>query len=175
MKTILGGVGYVVFLVVVLAVLGFGLHHLDSVLTVTSKIAGIAFGLALLCLLLAIIPAARSFAGGTMVVLSYGLGLNVWLTGVYVVYTMWGLGALIGGLLFFGIGPVPMGIVALLFHHAASDAGWLFLGLVVMLTVRIGGAAIATVGDRWREKRKLEKQIIAEWRDKNPHRADDLA
>ena len=168
MKAILGSVGYVLVLLVGLMTLGFGLHHLYPILTVATRVADFAFGLALFCLLLAIIPTARRFAGTTMVIASYFLGLNVWLGGVYAVYVLWGLVPLIVGLMFLGIGPVPMGLAALLIHHQASEAGLLLLGLAIMLIVRLSGNAIARSGEKLKEKKEFKRQIINEWRDRHP-------
>jgi hypothetical protein len=168
MKAALGIVGYVLFLLCGLMILGFGLRHLYPILTVVTRVADFAFGLALFCLLLAIIPAARKSAGTTMVIASYFIGLNVWLGGVDAVYASWGFVPLILGLIFFGIGPVPMGVVALLIHHQAPKAGPLCLGLAIMFMVRLSGNAIARAGDELKEKKEFERQIINQWRDRRP-------
>jgi hypothetical protein len=168
MKAALGLVGYVLFLLVGLMILGFGLRHLSPILTVATRVADFAFGLALFCLLLAIFPAARKSAGTTMVIASYFLGLNVWLGGVDAVYASWGFVPLILGLMFFGIGPVPMGLVALLIHHQAPKAGLLCLGLAIMLIVRFSGNAIARSAEKLKEKKEFKRQIINEWRDRRP-------
>jgi hypothetical protein len=168
MKAALGLVGYVLFLLVGLMILGFGLRHLSPILTVATRVADFAFGLALFCLLLAIIPAARKSVGTTMVIASYFLGLNVWLGGVDAVYASWGFVPLILGLMFFGIGPVPMGLVALLIHHQAPKAGLLCLGLAIMFIVRLSGNAIVRSGEKLKEKKEFKRQIINEWRDRRP-------
>jgi hypothetical protein len=172
-KAFVGRVGYVLFLLLGLTIVGFGLHHLDSILRVATKIADFSFGAVLFCLLLAIIPTVRRFAGTTMMIASYFLGLNVWLGGVYTVYALWGLVPLIGGLIFLGIGPVPMGLVALLIHHQPSEAGWLFLGLAITFIVRLSGSAIASSGEMVKEKKEFERQIINEWRER--HREETSA
>jgi hypothetical protein len=168
MKAALGLVGYILFLLFGLMILGFGLRHLYPILTVATRIADFAFGLALFCLLLAIIPTARKSAGTTMVIASYFIGLNVWLGGVDAVYVSWGFVPLLLGLIFFGIGPVPMGVVALLIHHQAPKAGLLCLGLAIMFMVRLSGNAIARAGEELKEKKEFERQIINEWRDRRP-------
>jgi hypothetical protein len=168
MKAALGLVGYVLFLLVGLMILAFGLRHLSPILTVATRVADFAFGLALFCLLLAIISAARKSAGTTMVIASCFLGLNVWLGAVDAVYAAWGFVPLILGLMFFGIGPVPMGLVALLIHHQAPKAGLLCLGLAIMFIVRLSGNAIARSGEKLKEKKEFERQIINEWRDRRP-------
>jgi hypothetical protein len=168
MKAALGLVGYILFLLCGLMILGFGLRHLYPILTVATRIADFAFGLALFCLLLAIIPTARKSAGTTMVIASYFIGLNVWLGGVDAVYVSWGFVPLLLGLIFFGIGPVPMGVVALLIHHQAPKAGLLCLGLAIMFMVRLSGNAIARAGEELKEKKEFERQIINEWRDRRP-------
>jgi hypothetical protein len=168
MKAALGVVGYVLFLLFGLMIVGFGLRHLQPVLTVATRVADFALGLALFCLLLAIIPPARNFAGTTMVIASYFLGLNVWLGGVSAVYTFWGLMPLIVGLMLFGIGPVPMGFVALLIHHQSSRAGLLRSGLAIMFIVRLSGNAIVRSGEKRKETKEFERHIINEWRERRP-------
>lgn len=171
MKAAFSIAGSISFLLVGLSILVFGLRHLDLVLTLTTEIADVAFALVIFCLLLALFPATRIIAGKAIAVSSYFLGINVWVAGAYAVLHLWGLMPLIGGLLFFGIGPVPMGIIALLFHNQASEAGMLFLSLVVMLLTRFAGVWIATSGEKRKEKKELERGMTSHWKRTRPERA----
>jgi hypothetical protein len=164
MKVFFSGVWLIVSLVAGFAIVIFGLRHLEQITNISTKLADLALAISLFCLILSIIPSARRFAGRVIFHMSYLLGLNVWLGGVWAVYMLWGLVPLIAALLFFGVGPVPLGLLALIFHGRNSDAGMLLVSLVVMLITRFAGAYIAASGDNYHEKKMIEQEIIADWK-----------
>jgi len=70
----------------------------------------------LILLPLSAIKKARGFTAVTILVISYIFGITAWMEGLLVTLSTWGVVAVIIGLCFFGVGVVPMGILAALFH-----------------------------------------------------------
>src|SRR5262245_8207380 len=73
-----------------------------------SLIAIITFFINLLILPLALFRATRSFAGKSTYFASYVFGLTLWVWGLLLSYTLWGVWAVIVGLFLLGVGVVPV-------------------------------------------------------------------
>ena len=89
-------------------------------------------------------------------VCSYVFGLCTWILGLLTAYIYWGIGGIFIGLVLGGIGVVPIGILAALFHPDWGTA----LMLVVASVFTFGARGIALwlghVEDRVEEKRRLK-------------------
>ena len=87
----------------------------------------------------------RGAAGAGLLVTSYIFGLTTWLLGAAVTFGSFGWFGLIIGLLFLGVGVVPLAIIGAIFK---LDNGGLALVLFVMVVVtfgaRFGGAYAAS-------------------------------
>jgi hypothetical protein len=99
--------------------------------------------------LLALASAIRPFRGvtGSLIFLSsYLFGLVTWLLGFILTYAIWGLWAVILGMLFFGGGVVPVALLATMFK-GMWDAFFTVL-VMALLTYgsRLGGIYIASAG-----------------------------
>lgn len=82
----------------------------------------------------------RPFAGWALVVASYVLGAILWIYGAALTFSYWGWVGLVVGLLVFGVGVVPMGLLATALH---SEWAWFFqlsVLLVSVFTIRLLGA-----------------------------------
>lgn len=88
------------------------------------------------------------FAGNGMVVASYVFGATLWVWSLLLTYTLWGTFGLILGLLFAGIGVVPLAMLATLLHAMWSQLGQLAAMLVLTLGVRAWGLFLLTKADR---------------------------
>ncbi|MBA4051387.1 MAG: hypothetical protein C0472_05770 [Erythrobacter sp.] len=82
---------------------------------------------------LSFFPATRNFAGNGFEIASFVFVMFLWVFAMAFTYSEWGLGLLVLGLMFFGVGVIFMSILAALF-----GAEWGALGLIAM----IGGAAL---------------------------------
>jgi len=71
----------------------------------------------------------KAAAGTGMLIASIVFGLTLWLWGFLLTYAMWGIGAVIIGLFIFGIGVVPIAMLATLIN-----AEWYTLIELVILT-----------------------------------------
>jgi hypothetical protein len=79
---------------------------------------------------LAVVGRTRRVAGVCLLNSSILLGLLIWMRGIFVAYVLWGLTAVIIGLLFAGVGVVPVAMLA-----CALKSQW---GLVAEFAVLIG-------------------------------------
>ena len=163
------GIAFIVMLVIGIGIVIFGLKHIEAISEIANRVATYAFDLAVLAALIALIPAARKLCGNLIVILSFPIGIAVWFAGVEAVYYFWGIVALIIGLLFMGIGPVPMGIVALLFHHP-REALWLVINLILVFVVRVVGYAYINSAEKREERLRTQahearvlREIIADF------------
>jgi hypothetical protein len=89
---------------------------------------------------LSLIRSTRSFAASLIILGSYLVGLTAWMFGLLTTMDLWGGGAVIFGLLLAGIGVVPLGILAALFHGLWATV-FSIAGLTVMTFASRGYAA----------------------------------
>jgi len=92
---------------------------------------------------LAIIPATRPIAGVCYFIASYLFGLTGWFMGLLLAWMLWGLWAVIVGLVIFGVGVVPVAMLATLVNGRWWDLGFLLLAVVLTFGTRLLGAALA--------------------------------
>ena len=86
---------------------------------------------------LSIFKRLRGFTGTGIFIASYVFGLICWLVGFVVTYSLWGLWAIIVGLLFLGGGVVPIGMIASLFKGE-----WQMLIMLTVLVALTFGARL---------------------------------
>lgn len=126
------------------------------VLEWTPPILAIAFWVTILVLIpLALIPATRGFASGGIIISSYVFGAILWIISMAFTYDVWGLIAVIIGLVFFGVGVVAVAIVAALINGLWSMLGGLAFLLVLTYTSRVLGFWLA-------EKAEARAHALAE-------------
>lgn len=92
---------------------------------------------------LALIRKARSFAGKWIYASSYLFGITTWFLGAIVTFSTWGWIGLIIGLLFAGVGVVPIGILAAFISLNNLELGisLIIMSLVVFFT-RFSGMSL---------------------------------
>ena len=76
----------------------------------------------------------RSFAGMALFLVSWLFGITTWLLGAAISFSAFGWLGLIIGLVFAGIGVVPLGIVGAFFKMGVPGIG---VGLLVMLAITL--------------------------------------
>lgn len=82
---------------------------------------------------LSLIPATRGIAAIGFLIASLIFGAILWLWGMGYTYSVWGLFAVIVGLLFFGVGVVPIAMFAALVHGDWGNLGmFAFAGVVTI-------------------------------------------
>jgi hypothetical protein len=101
----------------------------------------------LLLVPMALIPPTRGYAAVGFSGVSYVFGAILWLAAMAFTYITWGLFAVIVGLMLFGVGVVPVGMLAALIQGEWSTLGTFGAMLVLTYGCRILGAWLAQVAD----------------------------
>lgn len=120
--------------------------HLLPWLTVISFVV---FAIVIFVLLpLAIPRATRGFSSISMLIASYVFGATLWMFGLLLTYFTWGVVAVIIGLVFFGVGVVPIALLATLFKGMWGPFFTLILLAIATYGCRIGAMSLAESLDR---------------------------
>ena len=117
--------------------------------------AWIAFAVCIFILLpLSVFRKTRIVATFGFMACSYAFGLCTWILGLLTAYFYWGLGGIIIGLIFGGVGVVPIGILAAIFHTDWQAVVTLILGLVLTFGARALAVWLAAMIDRAEEEQR---------------------
>lgn len=117
-----------------------GIRTADKIMPILNYLALISFFISLVILCpLAFFKKTRGIAGIGMFIASYAFGIDLWMYSVLVVYSTWGLLALIISLLFLGVGAVPIAILATLFNGMWSIFGELLVMAILTYGTRLLG------------------------------------
>lgn len=115
--------------------------HLLPWLTVISLMV---FAIVIFVLLpLAIPRATRGFSSISILIASYVFGATLWTFGLLLTYFTWGVVAVIIGLVFFGVGVVPIALLATLFKGMWGPFFTLVLLAIATYGCRIGAMSLA--------------------------------
>jgi hypothetical protein len=135
-------IGIVVFVAIFLGgvfLLKGGTWLFENFYPLIKTINSIVFSLILLLILLSFVPKLRLITGTGIYAGSWILGVLFWLFCLYLTNALWGLGAVILGVMFFGVGVFVTAALALLFHGAFVPLAMLLLALSVIYALRILG------------------------------------
>ncbi|MFC1617556.1 hypothetical protein ACFL2K_04990 [Candidatus Margulisiibacteriota bacterium] len=88
----------------------------------------------LIMLPLAIFKKTRGFSAICLLISSYVFGITCWVVSLLVTYVIWGLFAIFVGLMIFGVGVVPIAILATLF----TGKFYLTLQIIVLIALTLG-------------------------------------
>ena len=108
---------------------------------------------------LSLIPSTRGFAAIGFTIASIVFSVILWVWGMSYTYLAWGLFGVIVGLVFLGVGVVPIAMLAALMHGDWSSLGlFIFAGLVT-ISLRVLSNWLAEKVDE-RARRASETDII---------------
>lgn len=99
----------------------------------------------------ALLRSTRGFSTIGLMVASYAFGFVLWVWSFLLVLELWGIFAVVIGLLLAGIGIVPVAILAALFHAQWESLGDLAIMIVATFGARILAVWLASKVDRERE------------------------
>jgi hypothetical protein len=106
-----------------------------------SMLTWVAFAIVVFILLpLAIPRATRGFSSVAMFIASYVFGVTLWMVGLLLTLSIWGITAVIIGIVLGGVGVVPIAMLATLVHGY-----WLPLVELVLLTIATFGCRIGAL------------------------------
>lgn len=95
---------------------------------------------------LALIRYTRPWAGMGYFISSYVFGLTGWFMGLLLTWMLWGGFAVIVGLVFLGVGVIPIAMLATLFKGMWAELGLLILSVVLTYGLRILGMHLSENG-----------------------------
>jgi hypothetical protein len=145
--SVLFGLGAMLAFVAVITVFIKGAVWGEHVLQWLVAAAGLVFLIDLLVLLpLAIFRRTRPWAGLALYISSFVFGLTSWFVSLLQTYELWGLVSTILGLLFWGLGVVPMGFLATLFKGMWPELFWMTFYIVMTFGTRYLGALWVEAG-----------------------------
>lgn len=120
----------------------------DKVLPVLDMINIWSFALVLLSgLILAWSRKTRTYWGVAMFLWSYFCLVDLWMYSLLVCLSLWGVFWCVVGLLFGGVGIIPLALIASLFKGQWVAFFTIFVLGIIMLVARIGGMVLAGVDE----------------------------
>lgn len=130
------GLGFIVFLALLIGLFIQGGAWLGAkVYPLLVYISSIALFITVFILIpLSFIRSTRGFASVGLLAASYVFGLALWVWGLLLTYHVWGAWAVFLGLFIFGVGVVPIAMLA-----ALLSGMWPQLGELIFLTVLVFG------------------------------------
>ena len=110
--------------------------------------SSIALGVSLIILLpLSFIRASRDFAAIGLLIASYVIGIALWVWGLILAYWLWGFWAVLIGLFLFGVGVVPVAMLATLFNGMWSQLLQLVIATILTFGIRAYSIHVANKAD----------------------------
>lgn len=131
--------------------------HLFPWFSKASLVAGSILFLVLLPL--SIVRKLRPFTSAAILLISFVFGITLWMEGLLVTLSTWGTFAVIVGILMGGIGVVPIGMLAALFHGLWETLLELLILTVLTFGSRIFSQWLASSCDTRRSEPYLEGEI----------------
>ena len=118
----------------------------------------IAIAILLVLLPLSAIKRARGFTSVTIFVISYIFGISAWMDGLLVTLSAWGVVAAIIGLCIGGVGVVPLGILAALFHGQWER----LFELIILVVLTFGCRAFSIWLDEKNQTYETSQTLLGE-------------
>lgn len=116
----------------------------------------IATAILVVLLPLSAIKKARGFTSMTIFVISYIFGISAWMSGLLVTLSTWGVVAVIIGLCFAGVGVVPIGMLAALFHGQWEQ----LFDLIILIVLTFGCRFFSIWLDEKNQAYKTSKTLL---------------
>jgi hypothetical protein len=164
-KAAFGAGGYAVGLIVICVILFFIALLLRGMVWASDKMMPwlvTASGIAVLVCIFIFLPLCifgrtRPWAGVGYVYASYVFGLMLWAYSCLFVVYAWGYGALAVGLIFAGVGVVPVALLAAIFHAEWSVLLELVVSIVLTFGTRFLGLWLTT------PKQETEEEVLVDY------------
>lgn len=147
---IIGGIALFIGLLLLPALFIFGAAVVgEKLYPWLTTVSAIAFWVVILVLLpLAFFRKTCAVSGIGMMIASHVFGLTLWVYGLLLTLNLWGFLAVLIGLFMFGVGVIPIAMLATLFKGMWSTFGELVLITVLTFGTRFAGLWIASKADR---------------------------
>lgn len=146
----LGGLAFVVAAIAIPVVVLFGMTWVS--VKVFPWLMPAFFWTLAVCLFVlgpaALFRRTRGFSVVGLMMASYVFGAVLWISSLLLTLDLWGMFAVVIGLLFFGVGIVPVAILAAIFHAQWSSLGDIAIMLIAMFGVRVLALWLAYKAER---------------------------
>lgn len=130
-----------------------------TIYPIIATISGIVFIISILIFLpLGLFHKTRSFAGNGLVIASWIIGFSTWIWSFLLTYSFWGFFGLFVGLIFAGIGVLPIAIIASLFNAEWALFAQLLISLIIIYGFRILGIYLLNMASHHPE-RTIDSQV----------------
>jgi len=120
------------------------------------SITGILFIINIVVLFSSMIQGTRGIAGWILFISSYIYGIATWIYGLLVTLSLWGIFAIIIGLFLGGVGVVPIGLLASIFHGRWD----ILFTLMALIALTYGTRILAYVLINSHSKYQQDSQFI---------------
>jgi RsiW-degrading membrane proteinase PrsW (M82 family) len=152
LKTIAGFMTGLVVIIVLLALVGAVIEGIPwisvKVYPWVTRVVSICMLVDLVLLPFAILKRVRGPISIVFVASSFVYGLMLWVYSSLVAYFIWGYTGLFLGLVFLGIGVVPVAFLAGLLNGQWHVLGEIILGVALTYGARLGGVLLASSSER---------------------------
>lgn len=85
---------------------------------------------------LSFIRRTYDFSAIGILIVSYVVGASIWIVAFMETYRLWGTWGLVIGLVFMGIGVVPIAILAMLFHGMWAQSAQLVIAALIVIAIQ---------------------------------------
>lgn len=109
-------------------------------------------------------PPSRGFAAMGLIVASHVFGAILWVWAMAYAYTVWGFFGVIVGLMLFGVGVVPVALLAALLHGDWATLGLIVFAGILAIGLRILGNWLAEKVDQMTYRASLTPDVRAAYR-----------
>lgn len=161
-----------------IALLIFVGKHLETIFGWTQGIAELTVVVCILVLApLGLFRKTRAISATGYVIASYVFGANLFIFGVIVVLSLWGIVALIIGLVFVGVGVVPVAFLASIFRREWSVFWQLVLGVAFTWGARAYGIYLGMKAEREQAQYAVPAaidEIVVEKEPKDVSNSEDI-
>jgi hypothetical protein len=149
-------------LAVVMLFVRDGVWVQENIYPIVQTIAGISlFTVFPLSLLLTIFRKTRGISGLLLFIESYIFGFSLWLFSLIILNLLGGRIGVIIGLVFAGIGVIPVAIIASALHGYWSTAGEILLaGILIILARYIGGYLVAKSAESDYDNLEYDSDVV---------------
>lgn len=120
----------------------------ENILPPLVSVGWVVLGMNLVIFLpLSLFKRLRAFSGGAMYLSSLVFGLIAWLFGFILTYSIWGLGAVILGMIFLGGGVVPIAMLATAINGYWEPFFIVFVVAVLAISTRMFGMHMMEISE----------------------------
>jgi hypothetical protein len=149
---ILGITIFLGIIITTILIVTFGIKIAFAVEPIINIVAAILLILDIVILVLALSKKLRPIVGIIMVFSSYIMGLSTLIYGFAVTLSLWGMVGVVIGIFMGGVGVIPIGLLAAMFHSQWGPFWSLLISIVLTLATGLAGALLINNSEKMSEE-----------------------